>query len=77
VSLPFLGEEKEDLIRHTRQLINDGCDARYFIYGHRHMPLTFDESGRRMIILGDWFSFTSYAVYDGSELRLVSEPYSA
>jgi len=77
VSLPFLGEEKEDLIRHTRHLISEGCDAQYFIYGHRHMPLTFDESGRRMIILGDWFSFTSYAVYDGSELRLVNEPYSA
>jgi UDP-2,3-diacylglucosamine hydrolase len=75
VSLPFLGEDKEDLIRHTRQLISEGCEARYFIYGHRHLPLTFDESERRMIILGDWFSFTSYAVYDGLELRLVSDPY--
>jgi len=75
VSLPFLGEEKEDLIRHTRKLIDEGCEAKYFIYGHRHLPLDFNERGRKMIILGDWFSYTSYAVYDGSELRLVTLPY--
>jgi len=75
VSLPFLGEDREDLIRHTRTMAAGGCNARYYIYGHRHLPLTFDEDGRRMIILGDWFSCrTSYAVYDGSDLNLVSEP---
>jgi len=76
ISLPFMGEDKEDLIRHTRQLISEGCDARYFIYGHRHLPLTFDEDGRRMIILGDWFSLNSYAVYDGVTLTLMNEPLS-
>lgn len=74
VSLPFLGEDREDLIRFTRKVASDGCRARYYIYGHRHLPLTFDEEGRRMIILGDWFSCrVSYAVYDGKELALVSE----
>ncbi len=74
VSLPFMGEAKEDLIRHTRNLAAEGCRAKYFIYGHRHLPLTFDEEGRRMIILGDWFSCrTSYAVYDGKDLTLVCE----
>jgi UDP-2,3-diacylglucosamine hydrolase len=73
VSLPFLGDDKEDLIRHTRNVSVRGCHARYFIYGHRHLPLTFDEDGRRMIILGDWFSCReSYAEYDGRELRLVT-----
>jgi UDP-2,3-diacylglucosamine hydrolase len=76
VSLPFMGEEKEDLIRHTRQMAAGGCGARYYIYGHRHLPLTFDEEGRRMIILGDWFSCrTSYAVFDGRELSLVCEKF--
>jgi UDP-2,3-diacylglucosamine hydrolase len=76
VSLPFLGEDKEDLIRHTRQIAAGGCGARYYIYGHRHLPLTFDEEGRRMIILGDWFSCrTSYAVFDGNELSLVCEEF--
>ncbi len=74
ISLPYLGEDKEDLIRHTRDLIKKGCDAQYFIYGHRHLPLTFDEDNRRMIILGDWFTYTSFAVYDGKDLMLVNEP---
>lgn len=74
VSLPFLGEEKEDLIRHTRNMIKSGCEAKYFVYGHRHLPLEFTEKDRKMIILGDWFTYTSYAVYDGEELRLFSEP---
>lgn len=73
VSLPFMGEEKEDLIRHTRKVVAGGSTARYFIYGHRHLPLTFDEDGRRMIILGDWFSCReSYAVFDGEKLELVT-----
>ncbi len=74
ISVPFMGEDREDLIRHTRRMVNEGCDARYYIYGHRHLPMTFDENGKRMIILGDWFSLNSYAVYDGSDLTLVNEP---
>lgn len=74
VSLPFLGEDREDLIRHTRRVAAGGCRAKYFIYGHRHLPVTFDEEGRRMIILGDWFSNgASYAVHNGKELVLVNE----
>jgi len=75
ISLPFMGEEEEDLIRHTRAVAEGGCRARYYIYGHRHLPMTFDEEGRRMVILGDWISCrVSYAMYDGRELTLVSEP---
>ncbi len=70
-----MGADKEDLIRHTRETATGGCRARYYIYGHRHLPLVFDEEERRMIILGDWISCRmSYAVYDGKELTLVSEP---
>ena len=74
ISVPFMGEDREDLIRHTRRMVSEGCDARYYIYGHRHLPMTFDENGKKMIILGEWFSLNSYAVYDGSELTLVNEP---
>ena len=73
ISPPFMGEEKEELIRHTRSVAAAGCRAKYYIYGHRHLPLTFDEDGRRMIILGDWSGCReSYAVYDGKELTLVT-----
>jgi UDP-2,3-diacylglucosamine hydrolase len=75
VSLPFLGEDREDLISHTREMAEKGCHARYYIYGHRHLPMTFDEDGRRIIILGDWFTCRrSYAVYDGKDVVLISEP---
>jgi len=76
ISVPFMGENREDLIRHTRRMVSEGCGARYYLYGHRHLPMTFDENGKRMIILGDWFSLNSWAVYDGSELTLVNEPLS-
>lgn len=77
MSLPFLGEEREDLIRHTRSMMKQGCKARYYVYGHRHLPLTFEENGVTMIILGDWFSYKSYAVYDGESLELVTIPLHA
>lgn len=45
-------------------------DVDYYIFGHYH--LLFDERmGRsRVLILGDWISNMSYAVFDGTELRL-------
>ncbi|MBR5689396.1 MAG: hypothetical protein IKX17_02975, partial [Prevotella sp.] len=56
----------------------------YFIYGHRHIELDLmlsknretgieerGEKGRaRMLILGDWISQFTYAVYDGEHLFL-------
>jgi UDP-2,3-diacylglucosamine hydrolase len=74
ISIPFLGEEKEDLLRHTREIIEKGCDADYFIYGHRHLPLTWDVRGKKVIILGDWFKSNSYAVWDGKGLESISIP---
>ncbi|MBK7489719.1 MAG: hypothetical protein IPI74_07950 [Bacteroidales bacterium] len=68
-----MGEEKEDLVRHTRSVAAGGCRAKYYIYGHRHLPLTYDENGRRMIIpVTGSGCRESYAVYDGKELTLVT-----
>jgi len=74
ISIPFLGEEKEDLLRYSREIISEGCDADYFIYGHRHLAMTFNEKGKQIILLGDWFKMCSYAVWDGSELSLINRP---
>lgn len=44
----------------------------FFIFGHRHIML--DKclpSGSRIIILGDWIHFCSYAVFDGENLSLL------
>jgi UDP-2,3-diacylglucosamine hydrolase len=70
ISLKFLGEEKEDLFRHSKKIIeNEKID--YFIYGHRHLPMTYKlEQGATITILGDWIGNASYAVWDGNELVL-------
>jgi len=70
ISLEFLGEEKEDLFRHSRNILEkEKID--YFIYGHRHIPMTRKlEKGAVITILGDWIGNESYAVWDGNELVL-------
>jgi UDP-2,3-diacylglucosamine hydrolase len=74
ISVPFMGEEKEDLIRYTKQIIGEGCDADFFIYGHRHLPLSINVQGKKMVILGDWFKRNCYAIWDGTSLEFKSIP---
>jgi UDP-2,3-diacylglucosamine hydrolase len=43
----------------------------YFIYGHRHLPLSINlGKGSLYINLGEWMNYNSYAVFDGKELEL-------
>jgi len=72
ISLEFLGEEKEDLFRYSKELL-ETQHIDYFIYGHRHLAMRFalnDDSA--IIILGDWIKTGSYAEWDGKELTLRS-----
>ncbi len=46
-------------------------EVRYIVMGHHHVAL--DEAvstGCRMVILGDWISLETYAVFDGKKLEL-------
>jgi UDP-2,3-diacylglucosamine hydrolase len=65
---PFMGEEKEQLIRFARQqLEKEPVD--YFIFGHRHIPFdfTFNGANCRVINLGDWLEHFTYACFcDGT-----------
>ena len=70
VSLPFLGEENEDLIRHTREIVRAGCEARYFIYGHRHLPMEIKLGKSTYINTGDWITQFTYVVFDGRKLEI-------
>lgn len=48
-----------------------GC--KYFLYGHLHQLLEERlEGGETMIVLGDWITHNSYAVFDGHDMRLFS-----
>jgi UDP-2,3-diacylglucosamine hydrolase len=46
-------------------------DVDYFVYGHRHIELDLMLTAqKRMMILGDWISQFTYAVFDGDHLLL-------
>ena len=70
----FLGEDKEWLIIHCKEVIQkEHYD--YLIFGHRHLPIDFNLSPdssleSRYINLGDWIKYYSYAVFDGENLEL-------
>jgi len=68
----WLGEEREWLVQYCHRKIDRGVEPDYFIFGHRHLPIEWQlKNGRsRYINLGDWMSFCSYAVFDGSDLKL-------
>jgi UDP-2,3-diacylglucosamine hydrolase len=72
ISLDFMGEEKEDLFRHSKKILETE-HVDYFIYGHRHLQMTYSlEQGAIITILGDWIKKGSYAEWDGKELILKS-----
>lgn len=67
----FLGEDKEYLIRFAKQEILRTSDIDYFVFGHRHILLDFPLNEKaRVINVGDWIRYFSYAVFDGEELLL-------
>jgi UDP-2,3-diacylglucosamine hydrolase len=66
----FLGEDKEWLIIHSRNILKTEYYD-YFVYGHRHLPIEFKlNETSKYINLGDWIIYNSYAVFDGNELKL-------
>lgn len=68
----WLGEAREWLVQYAHRKIDQGVEADYFIFGHRHLAVDWLlKNGRsRYVNLGDWMSFCSYAVFDGTELEL-------
>ncbi len=67
----YLGEANEFLIRYAKQYLEQDPEINFFIFGHRHIMLDLMLCKKsRIIILGDWLQFYSYAVFDGEELSL-------
>lgn len=55
----------------SRNTLNANPDLRYIVLGHQHIPIDEPISENcRLIILGDWLSRHTYAVFDGSNLTL-------
>lgn len=67
----YKGEDNEPLILFTKEYLKTHPDINYFIYGHRHIMLDLMISrSSRVVILGDWINYFSYAVFDGENLYL-------
>ena len=63
--------EDEMLYKYAASQLNSGLHADFFIFGHRHRPVDKElENGSRLIILGDWITNYTFAVFDGNELIL-------
>ena len=66
----FLGEDKEWLIIYCKEVLQkEHFD--YFIFGHRHLPLTIQLNEKsKYINLGDWIRNFTYAEFDGNTIEL-------
>lgn len=63
--------EEEMLYYYCQSLIKAGEQHDYYIFGHRHIPLDYPLNEKsRMVILGDWVTNFTYAVFDGEKLEL-------
>lgn len=68
---PYKGEEKEVLVQYAKRYLAGHSNVNYFIFGHRHIELDLMLSREsRVLILGDWITQFTYAVYDGEHLFL-------
>ncbi len=68
----FLGKDKEWLLQYANRKIKELPQINYFVFGHRHLPLDIklENQKSRYINLGEWFSYNTYAVFDGQNLAL-------
>ncbi len=67
----FKGEDKEPLVCYSRKYMAGHPEIDFFIYGHRHIELDLMLSDKvRMLILGDWISQFTFAVFDGEHLYM-------
>ncbi|NNF02413.1 MAG: UDP-2,3-diacylglucosamine diphosphatase [Bacteroidia bacterium] len=68
----YMGDDKEFLVQFCKDKLKDDYFD-YFVFGHRHLPLDMKVGETsRYVNLGDWISHYTYAVFDGSELKLES-----
>ena len=68
---PYMGEDKEFLFLYAKEYLKTHADVNFFIFGHRHIELDLMlNRNSRVLILGDWISQFTYAVYDGEHLFL-------
>ena len=67
----YMGEDKEPLVLYAKDYLKSHPDINYFLFGHRHIELDLMLShDARLLVLGDWITQCTYAVFDGEHLFL-------
>ena len=67
----YMGEDKEFLVLYAKEYLRLHPNINYFIFGHRHIMLDLMlNRSARILILGDWINYFSFAVFDGESLLL-------
>jgi len=63
---PYQGEDKEGLVLYAKDYLKSHPEVNFFIFGHRHIELDLVlNSDTRLILLGEWMTLFTYAVWDG------------
>lgn len=63
--------EQEHLVRLSKEYARAHPAIDFYLYGHRHIMLDMAlRDDKRILILGDWLQYNSYAVWDGERLTL-------
>ena len=69
--LPYMGEDKEYLVLYAKEYLKTHPDIQFFLFGHRHIELDLMLSHQsRILIVGDWISQFTYAVFNGENMLL-------
>lgn len=67
----FLGEDKEWLISYCKRKLEENSSIDYFLFGHRHLPISHPISKNCTYInTGDWLNHFTYAEFNGEQLEL-------
>ncbi len=67
---PVFKGNKEWLLQFAEQYSADK-KIDYFIFGHRHLPISQKITKSHVFILGDWIKNFTYAQFDGQKLELL------
>jgi UDP-2,3-diacylglucosamine hydrolase len=64
--------QKQILMTFAQQQYDLHPDVDFFIFGHRHVPIIESINKKAsLVILGDWITHFSYAVFDQGEMQLL------
>ncbi len=67
----YMGEDREELVLFAKDYLATHPEINFFIFGHRHIELDLMlRKSTRLVILGDWITQFTYAVFDGEHFFL-------